>query len=160
MIDDDIIIKDENGRKIEDNKRLSIAILASFGGSLIGLAFWVGIAALNFYSAWAALAIAWCAKYFYDKAKGPQTMAKFYTILIITIVVLCLSEYFSLYVQLLVNKVPNASLANTLPFVFNNFKYFAIDFILFIIFWVILCMVKCGVFLVRFLCFAAVGGLF
>lgn len=137
MDDENVIIKDENGKEIESYKKLPIAILFSLAGALIGLGVWVGLSAVGFYSAWAALAIAACANYFYDLGKGPKTKAKFWTVLGITIFILLLSEYLSLYIQLIVFNYTGVTFANTLSIVFSNFSVFAVDFILFIVFGVL-----------------------
>ena len=133
-MDDNVIITDENGKQIESYKKLPFAILACIGGALIGMGVWVGLSALGFYSAWAALAIAACANYFYDLAKGPKTKTKFWAVLTVTIVTLILSEYISLYVELVVVKYPGVTFANTLSIVFSNFRVFALDFIFFVVF--------------------------
>ncbi len=133
-MNEDIIIKDENGTEIESYKKLPIAILCSIAGALIGMGVWVGFSALGFYSSWAALVIAACANYFYDLVKGPKTKAKFWTILAVSVIVLFLSEYLSLYVDLLIVKYPGVTFGNTLSIVFNNFGVFALDFVLFVVF--------------------------
>ncbi len=139
---DDVIIKDENNQVVESNKNLLWAVLASIGCALGGMAIWVGIAAIGFYSAWAALIVVWLAKFGYERAKGPNTMAKFWTVLAVTIVVLFLSEYVTLYVELVILKAnpENASLLTnlnfwtTLPYVFEYIGYFLLDLIFFVVF--------------------------
>lgn len=131
---DEVILKDENGQEIQSNKRLILAIIAAIAGSLIGLAIWIGLAAVDFVASIAALAVTYFAKLFYDLAKGPQTKVKFWVILVITIVILLISEYLSLYVFLVVAKYPGVTFLNTLSIVFNNFGVFLFDLIMFVLF--------------------------
>ena len=138
----DVIIKDKNNQVVESSKNLLWAILAAVGCALFGMAVWIGLAAVNFYSAWMAITIVWLAKFGYDRAKGPNTMAKFLSILIITIIVLLLSEYVSLYIKLLLLKLnpQNAeqlvglNFWTTLPYTFKYIGTFLMDLIFYVIF--------------------------
>lgn len=141
-MDENVIIKDENNQVVESNKKLLWAVLASVGCALGGMAVWVGIAALGFYSAWIALLVVWLAKFGYERAKGPNTMAKFWTVLAVTIVVLLLSEYITLYVELVManaqlpaeSKLTDLNFWTTLPYTFKYINAFLLDLIFFVIF--------------------------
>lgn len=141
-MDENVIIKDENNQVVETNKNLLWAILASVGCALGGMAIWVGIAAIGFYSAWAALIVVWLAKFGYERAKGPNTMAKFWTVLAVTIVVLLLSEYVTLYVELVManaqlapeNRLTNLNFWTTIPYTIEYIGAFLLDLIFFVIF--------------------------